>query len=204
MKPFFYKSSSIIWARTKRIIRAYKGFFILFFSLFLLGFVTGIFTAGGYASDLSAESLINEYLYKVLTKSTKSITYFLILSFYFAIVVVFSGVFTRNIFFVVVDCIIMLLASYVWGFDITIIFVCLGLSGIILGTLTYGLIGVLFFVNLSLVFSVASTLSFRRRNCEISGRGLGALYFSLFGVGEVYLFFISIIFSLIHIFVIVG
>lgn len=204
MKPFFYRTSSVIWARTERIIKAYKGFLILFFALFLLGFITGIFTAGGYASDLSAESLINEYLYKVLTKNTKSITYFLILTFYFSLVVVFSGVFTRNIFFVVVDGIIMLLSSYVWGFDITIIFVCLGLSGIILGFLTYGVLGVMFFINLSLIFSVSSSLSFKRRNCEISGRGYFSLYLSLFLVGVIYLFLISIIFSLIHIFVIVS
>ncbi len=204
MKPFFYKTSSVMWARAVRVIKAYKGFLILFFSLFLLGFVTGIFTAGGYASDLGADSLINEYLYKVLTKDTKSLTYFLILTFYFSLVVVFSSVFTRNIFFVVLDAIIMLLSSYVWGFDITIIFVCLGLSGIVLGFLTYGVIGLLFFLNLSLIFAISSFLSFKRRNCEISGRGLGSLYFSLFVVGEIYLFTIAIVFSLIHIFVIVG
>lgn len=204
MKPFFYKTSSVMWARAVRVIKAYKGFLILFFSLFLLGFVTGIFTAGGYASDLGADTLINEYLYKVLTKDTKSLTYFLILTFYFSLVVVFSSVFTRNVFFVVLDAIIMLLSSYVWGFDITIIFVCLGLSGIVLGFLTYGVIGLLFFLNLSLIFAISSSLSFKRRNCEISGRGLGSLYFSLFVVGEIYLFTIAIVFSLIHIFVIVG
>lgn len=204
MKPFFYKASNILIPRIREIIKRYKGFLLFFCAVFLLGLVTGIFTAGGYSGDLDAESLINEYLYNVLTKSSKTLTYFLILTFYFAVVVLFSSLCTRNVFFIVVDSLLMLLMSYVWGFDITIIFVCLGLSGIILGFITYGVIGLLFFINLSLIFSVASTLSFSRRNCEIMGKDFALLYFSLFLVGVVYLFLISFVFSIIHIFVIVG
>lgn len=190
--------------RTKRLVKWCMGHLILFFAIFLVGYITGIFTAGSYAGDLSAESLINSYLHNVLTKSMKSTTYFLVLTLFFAVIVLFVVFFTRNVFFIVVDCVVMLLLSYIAGFDITIIFVTLGISGIILGFLTYGLVGLLFFANLSLIFAIASKLSTKRRNCEIKDKGYIKLYFTLFLVGVLYLLLISMVFSIIHIFVIVS
>lgn len=204
MKRGVYRTYYLVLERSKRLIKGCKGYLILFLVLFLLGYLTGIFTAGSYAGDLSCDRLINTYLYSMLTKGMKSFTYFLVLTIYFAIVVLFVAIFTRNIFFIVLDCILMVLMSYIAGFDITIIFVTLGLSGIILGFLTYGIWGVLFFANLSLVFAVSSSISTKRRNCEIKDKGYIRLYFSLFLVGILYLFLISMIFGLIHIFVIVG
>ncbi len=204
MKRGMYRAYYSAVERVKRLIKWCGGYLILFFAIFLIGYITGIFTAGGYAGDLSCDRLINTYLYSVLTKGMKSMTYFFVLTLYFAIVVLLVAVFTRNIFFVIIGSVLMLLMSYIAGFDITIIFVTLGLSGIILGFLTYGLIGVLFFANLSLIFAISARLSTKRRNCEIKDKGLPKLFFSLFLVGAFYLFVISMVFSIIHIFVIVG
>lgn len=204
MKKGMYRAYYFILGRAKRLLNDCKGYLILFLALFLLGYLTGIFTAGSYAGDLSCDRLINTYLYSVLTKGMKSFTYFLVLALYFALILLYTSLCTRNIFFIVLNCILMVLMSYIAGFDITIIFVTLGLSGIILGFLTYGILGVLFFVNLSLIFSVASKLSAKRRNCEVRDRGYVRLYFSLYFVGVIYLFLISMIFGLIHIFVIVS
>lgn len=204
MKPVFYKIKNLSYSQIARVLRVYRWYLIIFFGLFLLGYITGIFTAGRYSGDLSCENLINTYLYNLLTKDTKTITYFIIISVYFLIVSLFFIIFTRNKFMIVIDAILLLLIGYVAGFDICVIFICLGLSGIVLGFISYGVLGLLFFANLCLILSLSSKMAMCKSNMEIRDKGFFKFCFLLILVGIIYIFLISFIFSLIHLFVIVG
>lgn len=204
MKPIFYKIKNLSSSQIARLLKEYRWYLIIFFGLFLLGYITGIFTAGRYSGDLSCENLINTYLYSLLTKDTKTITYFIIISVYFLVVSLFFIIFTRNKFMIVIDAILLLLIGYVAGFDICIIFICLGLSGIVLGFISYGVIGLLFFANLCLILSISSKMAMCKSNTEIRNKGFFKFCFVLILIGALYIFLISFIFSLIHLFVIVG
>ena len=63
--------------------------------------------------------------------------------------------FTRNKIFYIINIIIIFLISYIFGFDLCIIVATLGLSGVILGVFTLGLLGILVFITLMIIMSIA-------------------------------------------------
>ncbi len=204
MKPIFYKIKNSISYKVSRIIKDNIKYFIFFATVFLVGCLVGVFTASKYAGDLEPSNLINEYLYSMLTKDMSTITYFIVLVVYFIIVCLFLVLLTKNKLMVFVDSLLLFFLSYIWGFDICVIFVCLGLSGIILGFISNVLLGLIFFLNLCLIMSiVANALNCERKPYYKQNEYL-KLYALLALVGIITLFLISFTFALIHIFVIVS
>ena len=203
MKPIFLKFKHVFLYNLVRILSKYKWYIIVFFIIFLIGYITGVLTASKYASDLTCENLINVYLYSLLKKEIKPITYFIILSIFYGLIVLFFVIFTRNKFMVLLDAFLLFLIAYISGFDICVICVCLGLSGILLGVLAYGVLGLVVFFNLCTIMAIACSVSGCQRNGELNMRGLWQLYGVIFLVSILCLFLISFIFSFIHLFVIV-
>jgi len=203
MKPIFLKFKHVFLYNLVRILSKYKWYIIVFFIILLIGYITGVLTASKYASDLTCDNLINVYLYSLLKKEIKPITYFIILSIFYGLIVLFFVFFTRNKFMVLLDAFLLFLIAYISGFDICVICVCLGLSGILLGVLTYGVLGLVVFFNLCTIMAIACSVSGCQRNGELNMRGLWQVYGVMFLVSILCLFLISFIFSFIHLFVIV-
>lgn len=204
MKPIFYKIKNSISYKISQLIKDNIRYFIFFATVFLVGCLVGVFTASKYAGDLEPSNLINEYLYSMLTKDMSTITYFIVLTVYFIVICLFIILLTRNKLMVFVDSLLLFFLSYIWGFDICVIFVCLGLSGIILGFICNVILGLIFFLNLCLIMSIVS----HSLNCErkpyYKQNEYRKLYAFLVLFGVVVLFLISFVFAIIHIFVIVS
>ena len=204
MKPIFYKIKHSIGYSASRLLKGNISHLIIFVIIYLLGYITGIFTAAKYAKDLTTENLINTYLYSVLTKDMATITYFLVLTVYFVLIVLIFSLLTRNKIMLILDGIILFILSYIAGFDICVIFITLGFAGIVLGFITYGIIGLLFFTNLCLILSISATAINCRKKGILVGKDIAKTYTALAAIGAIYLFLIAVLFSIIHIFVIVG
>lgn len=185
-----------------RFFICYKNYLLVFFIVFLFGFLTGIFTCSQYSSDLTCENLINKYLYNFLCNEMNFFTYFLILSLFFLLISVLTMILIRNKFTVIVNIFAMFLMSYVFGFDLCIIVVCLGLAGIILGILFLGILGVGVFGAYISIMSIVCSQSFRKDTC-CTFKSLFANCFVFVLIAIILLFFSSLFFSIIHIFVII-
>lgn len=204
MKPIFYKIKNSFSYKISCLLRDNIRWFISFVCTFLIGALTGIFTASKYAADLEPSNLINEYLYSLLTKDKAMLSYFIILVVYFTLVSLFVIFLTRNRLMILVDGLLLFFMSYIWGFDICVIFVSLGLAGIILGFICNVILGLIFFLNLCLIFAIVAKMKTCEKKPYYKQNEYVRLYVVLWLIGIVILFLISLIFSLIHIFVIVG
>ena len=130
---------------SSRFLKNYKYYLLVFFILFLIGFLTGIITASDYSKDLTCENLINIYMYSFLKREMTFFSYFLTMALYFAILLLFTTLLVRNKFMIVINTIILVLIAYIFGFDLCILMICLGLAGVILGALFIGLLGIVCF-----------------------------------------------------------
>lgn len=185
-----------------RFFICYKNYLLVFFIIFLFGFLTGIFTCSQYSSDLTCENLINKYLYNFLCNEMNFFTFFLILSLFFLLISVLTIILIRNKFMVVVNIFAMFLMSYVFGFDLCIVVVCLGLAGIILGILFLGVLGVGVFGAYISIMSIVCSQAFRKDTCNtFKSLFANCLVFVLIAI--ILLFFSTLLFSIIHIFVII-
>lgn len=191
--------------QASKFLSIYKYYLLVFFVLFLISFVTGIMTCGHYGSDITCDNLINKYLLGYLAKDTSYISFFLMLSVYFLIISLFVSVFTRNVFIVVVDIVAYCITSYILGFDVCVIVISLGLSGVIFGSLVYGLFGILIMLSLALIFSIAIRRFKESKKCRstLPSATYIKIYLLLILISELLIFIMSIIFGIIHIFVIV-
>ena len=188
-----------------KLIIEHRKHIIIFAIIFLIGFITGIFTASEYSNNLSCEYLINTYLYSFLLRDSTYITFYLTMAVYLIIIVFCICMFTRNKVMIIIFAIIFSLGSYIYGFDICIIFVSLGIAGIVLGSISFGFMGVILAFVIIVILSIASK---RCTNKLTAGRFCNnfeyfKLYFSLLLVVLVVLFLICFVFNVIHIFVIV-
>lgn len=205
LKEKFLKFNDQIKLSLLKILNYHKGWLVIFFAVFLLSFITGIMTCVHYLDVVTYENLINEYLIKLLTKDSTYLTFFLMMLLWFCVVTIACVLLTKNLFFVIVDFVILGLMVYVWGFDLCIIVMTLGLAGVIYGVLLLGVLGLLIFFVIVLVLSVACKKFFITKN--ICDNEVKRDYFRLFLVlifcGTAVLFVMSLLFSSIHIFVIV-
>ena len=142
--------------QTSKLMGVFKYYLLVFFIFFLIAFVTGVMTCTKYASSVSCDNLINKYLLSYLTKDSSYLTFFLMMSVYYLLITIFSIIFTRNIFVVILDGVVLLLISYILGFDCCIVIVSLGLSGVIFGILVYALLGILSLMAMIFVFCLAN------------------------------------------------
>lgn len=199
------KLKSMLLLEIRKLLSYYKRYLFVFFVIFLIFFITGIMTCTDYSSSVSHEHLINKYLAQYLTKESTYVGFFLILSAYFLIINLFVIMFTRNTFLVVVDIIIFSLMSYVFGFDICIIVLNFGIAGVVFGILVLGLMHLIVFLIMMLIFSIAiKRWKDYKKSCEnIQKNFYIRIYLALIVLGVLSIFVMSICFGVIHIFVIV-
>lgn len=205
MKEKFSKLGDYIKLSCFRLLNYHKGWIFAFSVVFLITFITGIMTCVHYLDIVTYENLINEYLIKLLVKDSTYLSFFLMMLLWFLVVSVVVIICTKNLFFVVIDFILLGLMSYVWGFDICIIVMTLGLAGVIYGIVFLGVLGIIVFISILLLMSIACKKFFTTKNvCDNETK---KDFFKLFCVvillGIVVLFVMSLLFSSIHIFVIV-
>ena len=205
MKYKFIKAKDIILNSASKLFVFYKNYLLVFFILFLIAFITGIMTCSHYASSIDCEKLINSYLYSFLCRDSSYMSFFLILSVYFIIIAVLFFFITNNVFLVVVDIVVLILTSYILGFDLCVIIISLGLSGVIFGILIFGLFGILVVSILICILSIScKRIKERRRSCESFEKSVYMkLFFVFLLLGVAFLFLLCILLSIIHIFVIV-
>ena len=198
-----FRDSIGLWF--KRIINTHKWWLIVFCVVFLISFITGIMTCVNYFDVVSYENIINKHLSDLLIGEKTYISFFLIMCLWFLVIFFFLIWFTKNIFFVVVDFILLSLMAYIWGFDICIIVMTLGFAGVIYGIIVLGVLGIIIFLNITIILSLVCKKFFEfRNNCsnEIM-REYFWQYFILVILGILTLFIMSLLFSSIRIFVIV-
>ena len=108
-------------------------------------------------------------------------------------------------FFVILNFVIIAIMSYIWGFDICIIVMTLGLAGVIYGVVVLGMLGLLIFASSVIIMSITCKKYIITKNScdEDSRRGYMWLYFAFIIIAICVLFIMSLLFSSIHIFVIV-
>ena len=191
-----------IYSLIAKFWKEYKVYIIILSILFLLAFVTGILTCSKYSDIIEIDRLIDKYLLKFLKLEITFFSYFIYLTIFFLIYTLFVIFFTRNKFFIVVDIIIFLLLSYIFGFDLFIIISTLGLAGIICGVLFRAILGIVLFYLIILIISVAIKRYKMRHYC-ISHKEIYKAYLILILFSIVTIFLFAIMFSVIHIFVII-
>lgn len=205
MKEKFSKCFDQIKLSFLKLLVLHKGWLAIFLVVFLLSFITGIMTCVHYLDIVTYENLINEYLIELLSKKSTYLSFFLMLLLWFSVVIVVVIYCTKNIFFVVVDFCLLALMSYIWGFDICIVVMTLGLAGVIYGILFLGVLGLVVFGIITLIISIACKKFFVTKN--VCDNEMKREYFKvnclLILLGIAILFVMSLLFSSIHIFVIV-
>ena len=152
MKQFYSRCLNYFLRCASKLFVKYKYYLLVFFVFFFISFMTGIFTCSAYISDISCDNLINGYLLSFLKNDSSYFGFFLVCSLYFLIVSLIFILLTWNIFFIVVDVIILSIMGYVFGFDLCLIVVSLGLAGVVFGIFIMGLIGLCIFFICIMIF----------------------------------------------------
>jgi len=205
MKEKIYRIKNIIFCNTSKVVLFYKNYLLVFFLLFLIFFITGIMTCSHYISSVSCDNLINTYLCSFLKNESRYFSFFLIMSIYFVCISLIIIIFTRNYFFVILNSVILSLMSYIYGFDLCIVIMCLGFAGIILGSLILGVLGISIFICIIFIMSIATKRLKERKStcCSLEKSDYLRLYITFIILGILLIFLMSFLFSIIHIFVIV-
>ena len=162
-------------------------------------------TCSNYASSISCENLINKYMYNLLTRESRYLTFFLIQTAYFVIISLAIIFLTKSYFMVIVDSIILTLMAYIYGFDLCVVVLSLGLAGVIFGIVILGVLGILVFLGLILIISIATKrFLISKKMCDGAPPGYySKLYVLLIVISVIIIFVLSLLFSIILIFVIV-
>ena len=205
MKDGFCHFCENVWRWFAKVVFNHKGWIFAFAIVFLVGFITGIMTTVNYIDVVTHDNIINKYLIELLTNEGTYLSFFLMMTLWFLIIILLLIWFTKNTFFVVLNFILLAIMAYVWGFDICIVIMTLGLAGVIYGVLVLGLVGVSVFLTIIILMSIVCKKFFITKN--ICDTHLNKQYFTIFCVfvalGITLLFVMSIVFSTIRIFVIV-
>lgn len=199
----FQRIKNNIISIASRFVLNYKNYLLVFFIIFLFGFLTGIFTCSSYSSDLEIDKLINKYLYDFLCGEITYFSYFLTLAIFFLIVCVITIFLVRNKFMVVFNVFLLFIMAYIYAFDMCIVIICLGLSGVVCGALFLGVFGVVFFIFYMCIMAIIAKSVIGRDKCYVEFKYVlhNCSYF--FVLALITLFLSSILFATIHIFVII-
>lgn len=205
MNERYYRIRSSVISCTLKFLKRHLREIIICSVIFLLGFITGILTAMEYSSDIDCSNLINKYLYNFLLNEVNFLSLFLSMGIMLVLYVCIVSLLSRNTFFVVLDLILLGLMAYVYGFDLLIICISLGLSGIILGILFWGVLGIVIFELIIIIISIAwRRLREYKKSCiQYSNADYFKLYFFITLLTLLVLLVMCILFSIIHIFVLV-
>lgn len=201
MKEKFFKFRCNLISLFGKIFNTYKYYIITLVIVFLIAFITGIMTCTEYLDNIDCSNLINKYLLNFLKKESTYIVFFLMLSMYFLIIAIFIILFTRNYFMFIIDYILLALLSYIFGFDICIFIMNLGIAGIFFGILVLGLFGLVIFISLITIISIASKKVRNKDFCD--NKSYFKLYMIFIFISEFALLLLSLLLGIIHIFVIV-
>jgi len=204
MNEKYIKFKYLLLCNLKKLWSEYKVYVLLLSVFFLIGFITGILTCSGFSKDLSCDNIINIYLLDFLKRDLNWLSLFLILSIFFVLLIVLSTIFIRNKTMIVITTLIFMIFLYIWGFDLYVMIVCLGIAGIIFGILFYGVIGIFVFflyaIFLAIIFKAVITKRINDKQF-VSVKFKMCFLFCILTV--ILIFFMVFFFSVIHIFIIV-
>lgn len=189
----------------KKIFLNIRGYFLLYLLLFIIAFITGIFTASRYIDDISYDNMLCTMLIDFLKRDKGIFSLFFSYSIWYLTFILFIVFFNKNIFCGIVNVVVLFFFSYIIGFDLCVIIVSFGLTGIIFGVFVYGLFSILAFLSLIIIIS----LSFKRFRLKYSLCGeerkelmCNYILFAVLGLASILL--ACILLSIMHIFVIIG
>lgn len=202
MSDKWFRIKNNLKSIASRFFVCYKYYLLVFFIAFLIGLLTGIITCSGYAKDLSPSSLINKYLYSFLTKDCTMFSYFLILSVYFILLSLITIFLLKNKVMMIFNIFLLSILAYIFGFDLCIVVICLGLSGVILGVLFIGVLQILVFLIYMCIMAIVANRAISKEKCT-DGKEFWKICLILMCLAIVILFLSVLFFSIIHIFVIV-
>lgn len=205
MKEKIKKIAYILSSDFKRLVYEYRYYLIALGLVFLISFITGILTCINYSASISCDKLINTYLLSYLKKDTSYLSYFLMLGLCLLIICIFVILCTQNLFVIILDGLMLSILSYILGFDVCVVIISLGLSGVIFGVLIYGFFQILIVFNVILIMSIAiKRCRTKKKNCDaVSNSEYIKLYLIFVIITLIIIFLHSILFGIIHIFVIV-
>lgn len=181
-------------------IRQFKGKILMLCIIFIISFITGILTCIEYSDMVTCENLIDKYLYSFLLNDINFLSYFLMMAVFYLLFGFLCVLFSQSKFMCVINIVIFCLINYIFGFDLCIVIISLGLSGIIFGILFRGIWILVIFTHL-LLLAVVSNCAFSKDKC-VDKKALFKLFFLLSIIAFVILFVSIILFSAIHIFII--
>ncbi len=203
MKEKTEKFKSVFLNFSSRLISVYKYYLLVFFVLFLIGFLTGLITASGYSKDLTCDNLINPYMLDFLKKEMTFFSYFLTVGIIFLLLCILTMLLVRNKLLIVLNAIIMMIFAYIFGFDLCVIIVCLGLAGVVCGIFFWGIPWLLIFVIYLIIMSIQAKRVICKDVCAKYSKEFCKLIWMLAGCALVMMLVSILLFSIIHIFIIV-
>lgn len=197
------KFKSVFLNFSSRLIITYKNYLLVFFILFLIGFLTGIITASGYSKDLACDNLINPYMLDFLKKEMTFFSYFLTVGIIFVLFGLFTMLLVRTKFLIVINSIIMIFFAYIFGFDLCVIIVTCGLAGIICGILFLAVPWILIFMIYLIIMSIQAKRVICKHECAKYSREFCKLISILITIALLLMLISILLFSTIHIFIII-
>lgn len=205
MNEKFCRIKNSVLGSVSRFLLYYSKYLITFSVILLICFVTGIMVCSHYTSIISVENFIDKYMLSFLRCDSNLIGFFLIHGAFFLAISLGVILLTRNAVFVIIDAIAYAIISYIFGFDVCLFIVCLGMSGVIFGILIYGIFGLLILLLLGLIMAVAiKRIRGKKQVCETYDKnGYLKIFTTLLFLGCVLIFLMALLLSIIHIFVIV-
>lgn len=204
MKDKLYTFRSNFIFEASKILSYYRWYLLVFFIVFLISFITGASTCTHYIDSITYENLINKYLLEFLSKDKGFWGYVFILSAWFVGICLVVMLFTKNKIFVVIDILILSLCSYIFGFDVTVVILSFGLTGIIFGVLVQFICGLLLlFLLMFLLAYVVKRLFVFRGNCITIDNQWWRVLSLIIIAGIIVIIINTVLLSGIHIFVIV-
>ena len=138
MRESYFKIKYFFADRLKKLWCNYKFYIIILSVFFLIAFVTGIITCSQYSSDMTCENLINKYLFDFLANEMNWLSYFLIMIVFFTILCWLTLITLRNKLMSIIHIVLLFFMGYIYGFDLCVMIITLGLPGIFFGCVFYG------------------------------------------------------------------
>lgn len=204
MRESYFKIKYFFADRLKKLWCNYKVYIITLSVFFLIAFVTGIITCSQYSSDMTCENLINKYLFDFLANEMNWLSYFLIMIVFFTILCWLTLITLRNKLMSIIHIVLLFFMGYIYGFDLCVMIITLGLPGIFFGCVFYGFFGlVLFLLHITLIALFLKNIYCKDVYQKVIIRSLckSTLVINLLGV---FILFLSVFFfNVIHIFVII-
>ena len=122
--------------------------------LFLIGLIIGVFTVCG-VSTVEIDILMDTVLLRLFNDEISFLVFFLLRCIYSIFLIMLILLFTLKNWMIPLVGILTLYKGYTIGFNITVIFLCLGFSGVVCGIIIFipcWLISMLVYLNCSCVF----------------------------------------------------